>query len=128
MNSQVGQLVRLMTVALAAAGPAIAFAAPAQADSTLYGAIAISESTWITGSSWGHSSASDAESDAVDYCDQSDCYAFVTVTSGWCAAVARASDGTWSWARAGNRAEAAANAVGVSSGPNPLVQTSLCQD
>ncbi|KAF0836581.1 DUF4189 domain-containing protein [Nocardia caishijiensis] len=128
MNSRVRQLIRLTATALATAAPTIAFAAPALADSPAYGAIAISESTGITGSSWNFDSASDARSAAVDYCDISDCYAYVTVESGWCAAVARASNGDWSWARASNRAEATANAIGASSGPNPIVQTSVCQD
>lgn len=117
-----------IAIALAVAAPTIVLAAPAQADSIYYGSIAISESTGTTGRSWNYDSAYDAESAAVDSCDVSDCYAYVTVESGWCAAVALASDGTWSWARAGNRAEATANAVGVSSGPNPIVQSSVCQD
>ncbi|TDP39312.1 DUF4189 domain-containing protein [Nocardia ignorata] len=116
------------TYAKEALQPTVVLAAPAQADSIYYGSIAISESTGTTGRSWNYDSASHAESSAVDACDESDCYAFVTVASGWCAAVALASDGTWSWARAGNRAEATANAIGASSGPNPIVQSSVCQD
>lgn len=120
--------VRLTTVALAIAGSIIALAAPAQADSTRYGSIAISESTGNTGRSWDYGSEYAAEAAAVDYCGKSDCYAYVSFASGWCAAVARTRTGIWSWARASNRAEAAANAIGASPGPNPTVQTTVCQD
>lgn len=128
MNYPGRQKVRSTAVALAIAGSTIALAAPAQAGSTRYGSIAISESTGVTGSSWDYGSQYAAEAAAVDYCDKSDCYAYVSAASGWCAGGARTRTGIWSWARARNRAEAAANAIGASPGPNPTVQTTVCQD
>ncbi|MEU3014057.1 DUF4189 domain-containing protein [Nocardia asteroides] len=103
-------------------------AAPAAADSVLYASIAISTATGATAASWDYGSAWAAENAAEGACNASDCVAFVTATSGWCAAVARASDNSWTWARAADRGTAAANAIGAATGRYPRVIQTVCQD
>ncbi|MFD4357229.1 DUF4189 domain-containing protein [Nocardia sp. NPDC058519] len=117
----------LSVVAVAGIGPTVA-AAPASADSTLYASIAISYRTGATAASWNYRYEWAAEDAAEDACGSDDCVAYVNTASGLCAAVARAADNTWMWARAYSRAEAAANAIGASTGPRPQVIQTVCQD
>ncbi|MFF2086555.1 DUF4189 domain-containing protein [Nocardia sp. NPDC058176] len=114
-------------VALASIGATVA-AAPASAGPTLYASIAISKKTGATAASWNYPSQRAAERAAEKACKKSDCEAFVTAASGLCAAVSRATNNNWSWARDTTRGVAAANAVGVNSGPQPRVVRSVCQD
>ncbi|MFD3706447.1 DUF4189 domain-containing protein [Nocardia sp. NPDC058658] len=119
---------QLISAATLAGIGATVTAAPASADSTLYASIAISQRTGATGASWNYSSQRDAERAAERACDELDCEAYVNVVNGYCAAAAKARNGNWSWARDTTRGVAAANAVGVNSGPRPRVINSVCQD
>ncbi|MDO3647657.1 DUF4189 domain-containing protein [Nocardia mangyaensis] len=114
-------------VALAGIGATVT-AAPASAESTLYASIAISRQTGATAAAWNYPTQRAAEKAAKKACKKSDCKPYVTVASGYCAAVARATNKNWSWARATTRGVAAANAVGVNSGPQPRVVNSVCQN
>lgn len=103
-------------------------AAPAAANPTLYASIAVSSKTGATAAAWNYPRQRDAERAAAKACKQSDCKAYVTVSSGYCAAVARSKNNKWSWARATTRGVAAANAVGVNTGTQPTVRNSVCQN
>ncbi|MFC6011842.1 DUF4189 domain-containing protein [Nocardia lasii] len=117
----------ISAVALAGIGATVT-AAPASADSALYASIAISVRTGATAASWNYPSQRDAERAAERACDKLDCETWITVRSGYCGAVAQARNGSWSWGRATTRGVAAANAIGASSGPQPQVIKTVCQD
>lgn len=114
-------------VALAGIGATVT-AAPASAEPTLYASIAVSHKTGVTAAAWNYPTQRAAEKAAKRACKKSDCKPYVTAASGYCVAVARATNKKWSWARATTRGVAAANAVGVNTGPQPRVVNSVCQN
>jgi hypothetical protein len=118
-------------------------AARAGANPVKWGAISISQFNGIAAASWNDNSQADAENAANASCDRAlpaqastgsaggtvhDCEAKVDFYSGYCGAVAQATDGSWSWAWARTRTDAGAAAVRAATGPHATVINSACQN
>jgi hypothetical protein len=150
-------LVRCGIVAAAVGVATTVPQATASADSTEYGAIALSRSTGVTGRAWNYSSAAEARDAAIGSCNQAapavehpgtgssgpyttggDCEWKVWIESGQCAAVVQSteydpetkSEGTtrYSTGIGRTREEADFNAIQKGTGHRSQILNSVCQD
>jgi hypothetical protein len=134
---------RRTAVSCAVVAAALVFAAgSAAANTKKWGAISISQLNGVAVASWNYNSQADAEAGADAACDRAltaqpstgssggvehDCEAKVFFYSGYCAAVAQATDGSWSWGWAQSRTDAANTAIRNAAGPRPTVLATACQ-
>ncbi|MFD5180533.1 DUF4189 domain-containing protein [Nocardia sp. NPDC058379] len=125
MRYKFALIVHSAVIAAAGAGMAIT-AAPAGASADRWASIAISPSTGHHGYAADFDSQAGAEATAVEECGESDCFAYVDASSGWCIAAAHTSSGQWSWARATNRTSTEGMAL-ASLGGDAVVARWVCQ-
>lgn len=150
-------LVRCGIIAATVGAAVTGSQAIASADSTQYGAIALSTSTGATGRAWNYPSAAEARAAAIDSCNQSvpvvqhpgtgssgpyttggDCDWKVWIESGECAAIVESaeydpetkSEGTtwYTYGTGRTRDEADFNAIQKGTGHRSQILNSLCQD
>ncbi|MBL1076504.1 DUF4189 domain-containing protein [Nocardia sp. 2] len=91
--------------AIVGAGPAAADDGFVAAGGDLYGAIAVSRSTFHVAYAVDYTNSGGADSAAVDGCGGGDCYAIVNFANA-CGAVSQSSDGRFGAGWAGTRVEA----------------------